>query len=707
MRNLLRLLMVFFSAFMGIHAQKHSLEKGFQALERKNFGIAQEIFCKASATYPSVTALGMTKLYFQTKEFYKLDSAWYFVNQALKGYSMDLKKFKQKHAMKFEKKGWDPPSLNALRTEISLAMYTDFIAIKNLHALTKFLDEYPDFVDYQKALRFRDSLWLDACSGNDLFCLLGLKAASSSSSYNEEILQQIDVVSFENWVKTNSEEELETFIQYHPESKFVAPVQDELYHQYLQREDTVYFKVFLTKYASNRNCDKMWKVYFDASIGNYDSVRMVSFINRYPEYPYKNAVLQELKWFRNQLYPIANKQDQYGFMDEEGGVVIDCQYEEVNEFHEGLAAVMKNGKYGTITPNNEVAVHFNYDLISDYQSGCAIIEKNRLFGLIDRSGKILIQPTYSEMQFVFSDLLLYKEKERFGLMTTKEQKIIESTFTEFLPLNDQYAVVSNEDGSGILHASLKLLISCEYEEITLFANGFMVKKKGQWGVIDFFGRTVIPVVFDEIYSTSYPYLMVKKANTFFHISTANWNVVSAPCPLFDGWKDLASFDGRYFLCCKKGNYFWLDSSLKVVKPLKMFMIQQVAYCMVGKQKSTDLLGISDRQGVPLSKFIYSEVQFFSNGFMKVIHEGKMGLYSTMGTLITEAIYDNIIYWPEVDLFLTEKDGYQGVINPDGKVILPNKYSSIKVYSNQILALNQGNKLLYLNFITGKLVKPKE
>ena len=60
----------------------------------------------------------------------------------------------------------------------------------------------------------------------------------------------------------------------------------------------------------------------------------------------------------------------------------------------------------------------------------------------------------------------------------------------------------------------------------------------------------------------------------------------------------------------------------------------------------------------------------------------------------------------MDLFLTEINGLQGIMDVQGKVILPNDYSSIKVFSNQVLSMNVGNQMLYLNFKTGKVVKPK-
>ena len=706
MRNLLGLLMAFCSSFIGIQAQKHTLENGFDALAVKNYGIAKGVFVKEHSNYPGITAFGLAKLYYESKDLYNLDSAWYFIQGSLNSYPLDSMKLSQKKLKKLHEKGWTRANATTLYQSIAKSVFNEFMETKNLDAMTRFLIDHRDYMEYPMALRTRDSLWLDSCSGRDLFCWLDCSAASPGSDFREEMLHEMDLIAFQEWVKDNTEIELATFIQYHPESKFVMRAQDEIYHKYYQLEDTTKFKQFLTKYPSNRNSSKIWKAYFDASIGNYDSLRMVSFIALHPDYPFKNSVLQELTWYGKTLFPVGNDQDLYGFMDEEGNGVIPFQYDEVNEFHEGLAAVMKQGKYGVVNLNNEVVVDFKFETISDYQSGFAIVEEHQQFGLMDRVGKWIIQPNYSDLQLVFSDLLLFSENHRYGVMNTKEQKLLAPTFTDFNPLNDQFAMVSNDRGTGILDASLELLIPCEFQEIVPFSQGFLVKSNQQWGVVDLYGRTVVPTEFDAINSTPFPYLMVGKGTLFYHMDTRTWKASTAPCAAFERWREIASFDGSSFIINKKGSFVWVDSTLKVLKPLKMASIQFATQCIVGKQKSTDLWGILDRQGNVLTKFHFTEVQLLSNGFMKVVEEGKVGLYSNLGKLIAEPRYDNIIYWPEMDLFLTEINGLQGIMDVQGKVILPNDYSSIKVFSNQVLSMNVGNQMLYLNFKTGKVVKPK-
>lgn len=690
-----------------IWSQKNDIKKGFAALDAKNFGIANSIFNESQASWPSIASFGLFKLYFQTKEYNSIDSAAFYLQRALHFYASDSIGLKTKKRMDFQSLGWTSSALWEHYQALADLQFQALLNAENLTGITAFLEINPRFKGRVQAERYRDSLWLDFCDNRDLFCPLGLKMLSPSSHFKDELERQLDVKSFEGWVVNNTETELATYIQYHPFSRYVVPAQDELFRIFLQKQDTNEYKRFLTNYPSNRNLDKVWKAYFHASIGNYDPSKMLIFLALHSDYPFKKQVLQELKWYGKALFPIMNQKDLYGFMDEEGRVVVDFAFEEVNDFHEGLAAVMKNSRYGVITTNGEVAVEFVYDLISDFQAGHAIVKIEDKFGLIDRNGKSVIPPVYEDLQFVFSDLLLFLEDGQYGVMNVQGQRIISPKFQEFLPINENFGLVSDGQGKGVLHASLDVLIPCQNEEIRLIDQGFMVKNQGKLGVVDFLGRQVVPCQFDEIIPTIFPYLLVRKENKFFHLSTKDWRTVTVPTDVFEGWRAISIFNGSNFLIQRKGSKFWVDTTGRLTKASKLPMVEFMGQALVGNQTLNGNLGIFDRQGMALTGLDFEEIQLLENGSMKTVKNGKFGLYDAKGSLLADNRYDDLIFWPQVKLFLTEINGKQGVIDLDGKVLLENKYASVKVYSEQYLSLSLENQLLYFNFKTGKVVKLME
>ena len=48
----------------------------------------------------------------------------------------------------------------------------------------------------------------------------------------------------------------------------------------------------------------------------------------------------------NRLYPVKNDEGKFGFMDRKGNLIVPYKYDDIYNFSEGLAAVMKDGKIG-------------------------------------------------------------------------------------------------------------------------------------------------------------------------------------------------------------------------------------------------------------------------------------------------------------------------------------------------------------------------
>lgn len=687
--------------------QRIDIAAGFKALEEKNFGIARSVFYHELSSCPSVATYGLFRLYSESMDCYSMDSAWYYLHQSFRYFETDSARFKPKKLNRFEALGWKRSNLWAGYQSLAKLKFEVLSTTNNLQELTKFIETNPLFVDRKKAERLRDSLGIRYCDNRDYFCWLGLLKRSPESDFREDILYSLDAISFEEWVVDNTELELATFVKYHPNSRFVIAAQDELYRIFLQTQDTMAFKRFLLHYPLNRNKDKIWKAYFHASIGNYDPVRMTCFLALHPDYPFKDQVLQELNWYGKSLFPFANRDDLFGFMDEEGRLVVPVGFEEVNDFHEGLAAVMKNARYGVINTNGEVAVEFVFDLISDFQSGRAIVKVGNKYGVIDRNGKSVIPVVYDDLQFVFTDFILFQEDGLFGVMNLEGLKVLSAKFLEFLPLGDQYALVEDERGKGVLHASLEQLIPCHFDGIQTFKEGFIVQKLGKVGVVDYYGLPVVPCIYDEIIPTVFSYLTVRKDKKIFHIGTKDWRVATLPVDVFDGWKNLAAYNGSNFMMQRKGLNFWVDSAGKLSKAPKLPVIEFVAQTLVGNSSNSENLGIFDRKGNALTSLDFQDIQLLENGCMKVVKEGKVGLYDANGIQLLEPVYDELVYWPQVNLYLTEIKGKQGVVDALGKVLLENKYTSVKQYSQQYLALNLESQFLYFNFITGKIVKRSE
>lgn len=88
-----------------------------------------------------------------------------------------------------------------------------------------------------------------------------------------------------------------------------------------------------------------------------------------------------------------------GFINRSGKEVIDCEYQNVGEFTEGLCNARLNDKWGYIDLNGKTIIPHKFDIGISFHEGLARIafreSGNWLFGYINKKGEEVIKPQYS------------------------------------------------------------------------------------------------------------------------------------------------------------------------------------------------------------------------------------------------------------------------------------------------------------------------
>lgn len=90
-------------------------------------------------------------------------------------------------------------------------------------------------------------------------------------------------------------------------------------------------------------------------------------------------------------YQDGNK---YGFIDEQGNIVIPAIYDHVGCFNEGLVSVTIDHKMGYINHSGELVIPAIYDFTNFFSQGVAYACKNGKFGYINKKGETVIDFIY-------------------------------------------------------------------------------------------------------------------------------------------------------------------------------------------------------------------------------------------------------------------------------------------------------------------------
>ncbi len=162
----------------------------------------------------------------------------------------------------------------------------------------------------------------------------------------------------------------------------------------------------------------------------------------------------------------------WGYIDQTGKVVIEPQFEIVDDFREGFAIVENIKtifKFGFIDESGNFFDFRQYDNLGRYSEGLAAVGKgifglhrggDHKWGFIDRSGKLVIEITYRD----------YKD------------------FSEGLA-----AVMNDEQKWGYIDKTGTLAIPFQFDDAFEFSEGLAcVLSNGLFGFVDNSGRFVIP-----------------------------------------------------------------------------------------------------------------------------------------------------------------------------------------------------------------------
>ncbi len=85
------------------------------------------------------------------------------------------------------------------------------------------------------------------------------------------------------------------------------------------------------------------------------------------------------------------------YIDTEGNILLENQYQDVRTFSEGLAAVKADGKYGFIDETGCMTIEPRWDWTLPFQNGTAVVWDGDKQGVIDRQGHTVIEPVWDDI----------------------------------------------------------------------------------------------------------------------------------------------------------------------------------------------------------------------------------------------------------------------------------------------------------------------
>jgi hypothetical protein len=155
-----------------------------------------------------------------------------------------------------------------------------------------------------------------------------------------------------------------------------------------------------------------------------------------------------------------------GYKNKNGETIIDEQFDQAFEFHEGVAVIKLGEKYGAIDKKGGWVINPQYDNLKNYEDGLFLVKVGEKWGWLNKKGEIVINPQFDNAyKFYGNKLAPVKMGYKWGYIDKKGQILINPQFKEALPFNGDYAMVINdEDKIGFINQKGVFVVSPLYEK---------------------------------------------------------------------------------------------------------------------------------------------------------------------------------------------------------------------------------------------------
>lgn len=381
------------------------------------------------------------------------------------------------------------------------------------------------------------------------------------------------------------------------------------------------------------------------------------------------------------LYKCSSKSEENKSPEEMSRAAIEAlakklrTYDEIRSFHEGRAAVKRDGVWGFIDPMGEEVISCDYNESSDFHYERAAVMKSDKWGYIDLNGNPIVPCKYESVSDCFQDgMAAYKQDGNWGYLNLDGQEILPNKYTMVDGFSDGLAWVYDNDepsgeGNGLnkgifVDKTGKQVIPGKFISASAFVNGLCTAMRLRRVLVG--GRRTIATT----YLINKDGKIIKEFNIYEHGS-------SDPIPDGDCHDGMIKADGKGFM----------DASGNIVIPCIYDKVYDFGEGLAAVVKDGKI-GFVDKKGNVVVSFIYDKIdtydyssQTFHDGLMKVCKNDKWGFINKEGKEVVPIEYEDVKLFSQ-GLSAVKKDGQWGFVDENGKVVIPIIYEEVGMFSEE-------------------------
>ena len=686
-----------FSIFFNLSA--NHIKKGFKELAASNYSYALSHFQKGFKRHTAAAAYGIATLYFSTAK-YNIDSTYKYMLICEQSFRyLDAKK-----RLKLQDYKCDSMAISNLKIKISSLFYERLLLSPSIESLDDFIAIHSWSLCIPKAIDFRDSLALNQAVITNTsasfkhFMLLYpeskflpvSKIKYFDCQYNEE-------------TASNRLEDLDAFLLNYPENPHYDEVQNRVYEHFEKLNDIEELTYFIRKYENNRNVLDAWRKLYQLFMKDYSDKRLAEFKKSFPDFPFMRDLDNEINRYQSAYYPFKLN-EKFGFIQNDGEIIIAADYDQVNPFKEGLSIVLSSELFGAIDRRNHVVIDFKFDNMEDFNLGKSIVEKDNLFGVIDRNGNFVFPMEFEDIGWLTDSLLYAKKNGFFGIYDVDNHLQSDLILEDIIPFSGDLARIVMNGKIGYLNKDLKIELPTEFDEVIPFTDSsFIYSVADKKGLVHSKNAWKTNAYYDEIYPLNFGVSMVRINDKIGYIDARGNLLLALQFDQFVNFSKAGAFTKDGAIVKKKNKYMLINEKGKILFTYPYESINEWGdWIPVMKAFKW---GFINQKAKVMTLFEYDFVEKVSNSLFIIEKNGLSGLLATNGSFVLPLAYKSIVQLGANLLLVEDENGF-GVATRDGQILIPTMYSQIKYYEKDVLILYKDDGISFYFITTGMFVHPK-
>jgi len=160
--------------------------------------------------------------------------------------------------------------------------------------------------------------------------------------------------------------------------------------------------------------------------------------------------------------------DDWGYIDKAGALVLPAQFRNAEDFSEGLAREAR----GFIDHQGSPAINANFTEATSFSGGLAAVQQDfNKWGYIDKHGTWVVEPSFEKAEAFREGRALVKLDGKFGFVDSKGALAVPARFDEALSFSEGLAAVRESAKWGYIDPSGKAVIPLRYASAQSFTDG--------------------------------------------------------------------------------------------------------------------------------------------------------------------------------------------------------------------------------------------